>query len=147
MRPAGHKTRSRDRPLKGWDLLQHFPGFHLPCLNQPPKPYHLGGIEAGKTGDSAMEVQFRGGPWDGVLIKTRSLPDQVRLQSLAVQLGAEVRPTGDFPDNACYWLRTPYNRDVYYEFEACGAASSPAAAASPPAEIARLLAKRSALEP
>lgn len=91
-----------------------------------------------------MEVEFKGGPWDGISIETRNLPDQVRLQYLTVELGAEARPTGEFPGDSCYWLRTPYNRDVYYEFEACGAQPSPAAAPASTVEIARLLVKRSA---
>ncbi len=88
-----------------------------------------------------MEVQFKGGPWDGISITTRILPDQVHLQYLTVELGAEARPTGEFPGNSCYWLRTPYNRDVYYEFDACSAEHTPGAISSPPADIARLLAK------
>lgn len=91
-----------------------------------------------------MEVQFRGGPWDGILIKTRILPDQVRLQYLTVELGAAARPTGEILGNSCYWLRTPYNRDVYYEFEACGA--EPATTPASTAEIARRFAKRTAQE-
>jgi hypothetical protein len=87
-----------------------------------------------------MEVQFRGGPWDGVSIRTRFLPDQVRLQSLTVELAAEA-PTAGTLGNACYWLRTPYNRDVYYEFETREAAPVPAS------EIARLAVPRSTLEP
>lgn len=89
-----------------------------------------------------MQVQFKGGPWDGISIETRILPDQVRLQYLTVELGAEARPTGDFAGNACYWLRTPYNREVYYEFDACSAEPSPAAASAPLEVIARLVSKR-----
>jgi len=89
-----------------------------------------------------MEVQFKGGPWDGISIETRNLPDQVRLQYLTVELGAEARPTGEFPGDSCYWLRTPYNRDVYYEFETCGVEQMPSAMTAPTSDIARLIAKR-----
>jgi hypothetical protein len=89
-----------------------------------------------------MEVQFKGGPWDGISIKTRILPDQVRLQYLTVELGAETRPAGEFPGDSCYWLRTPYNRDVYYEFETCGAEHPSSANSAPTSDFARLLAKR-----
>jgi hypothetical protein len=75
-----------------------------------------------------MVVQFKGGPWHGVRINTRSLPDQVRLQSLDAVMGDDVRLSGDFPADVCYWLRTPYNRDVYYEYGACCALPSSLAA-------------------
>ena len=65
-----------------------------------------------------MRIRFKGGPWDGVSIDAPLLPDQVRLKSLAVELGVEAQPAADSSGDACYWLRTPYDRKSYYEHDA-----------------------------